>query len=526
MQNKQLIIFAIFTILLNASCTTEKKIALNNETAYRYENYIYNINEKSHTAIKPYSLCTDTIDAALNKSYDNLTLNKFFNNDLYFKISKDSAFGNTVNPYIDQIGGYDFASKKALNHSAIGLTLFSNYSNSITFNGDLSFHTQTMPNFVLQKMDSTKLLPHVGKYLNRNGDNVQYLQGSASLTYNTWSHFTFEIGYGKNFWGDGYRSLILSDNAASYPYFKMTINIWNLQYQYLVTALQDAGYWDKTQTLERKYAVMHILSWNITKRINLNIFETVVWHGTDSIGFRGIDVNYLNPFIFFRPVEFSLGSPDNVLLGAGFRVKLFQKTHIYGQMLLDEFVLSEMENNPKWWGNKYALQIGFKSFDFLKFKGFYLQGEANYVRPFTYSHIDNYDNYGDMYDPLAHPLGANFWETIGIIRYSKDRWSVMSKNIFAMYGSDIDSLSVGNNIYKPYTTRNPVYENNSVLLQGLKNKFIYSETKIMYLLNPKWNMYLECGYINRFISNSLGNENFSYIFFGIHTALYNDHWDN
>ncbi len=33
-------------------------------------------------------------------------------------------------------------------------------------------------------------------------------------------YINFTLGRGKNFFGEGYRSFFLSDNAYSYPYFK------------------------------------------------------------------------------------------------------------------------------------------------------------------------------------------------------------------------------------------------------------------------------------------------------------------
>ena len=44
----------------------------------------------------------------------------------------------------------------------------------------------------------------------------------ANITFTPDDNFAFQLGYGKNFIGDGYRSLFLSDNANSYPYLKIT----------------------------------------------------------------------------------------------------------------------------------------------------------------------------------------------------------------------------------------------------------------------------------------------------------------
>jgi hypothetical protein len=45
----------------------------------------------------------------------------------------------------------------------------------------------------------------------------------ANLTFTASKHI-FELGYGRNFIGDGYRSLLESDGASPYPYFKINTN--------------------------------------------------------------------------------------------------------------------------------------------------------------------------------------------------------------------------------------------------------------------------------------------------------------
>ena len=44
----------------------------------------------------------------------------------------------------------------------------------------------------------------------------------------------------------------------------------------------------------------HYLSWNVSKRFNLGLFESVLWTNTND---RGFDVNYLNPLYFFVPLN-------------------------------------------------------------------------------------------------------------------------------------------------------------------------------------------------------------------------------
>ena len=46
---------------------------------------------------------------------------------------------------------------------------------------------------------------------------------------------------------------------------------------------------------------------------------------------------YLNPIIFLRPVEYSLNSSDNALMGLNWKFKSTNNSHIYGQFVIDEF---------------------------------------------------------------------------------------------------------------------------------------------------------------------------------------------
>src|SRR5690606_39354764 len=63
-----------------------------------------------------------------------------------------------------------------------------------------------------------------------------------------------------------------------------------------------------------KYMATHYLSWNVSKRFNLGLFESVLWTNSNN---RGFDVNYLNPIIFYRAIEFETGQgAGNAILGA------------------------------------------------------------------------------------------------------------------------------------------------------------------------------------------------------------------
>src|SRR5690606_23707573 len=129
------------------------------------------------------------------------------------------------------------------------------------------------------------------------------------------------------------------------------------------------------------------------------------------------DVNYLNPVIFFRPVEYNhAGSSDRMLVGLNISYKFNARHQLYGQLILDEFLLSKLFGGEKWWANKYGIQLGYKSYSPFGLKGLYYQGEFNFVRPFTYTHATSVQSYSHMNMSLAHPFGANFMEALALVR--------------------------------------------------------------------------------------------------------------
>jgi len=126
---------------------------------------------------------------------------------------------------------------------------------------------------------------------------------------------------------------------------------------------------------------------------------------------------------------------------------------------LDEFKLSQIIANTGWWANKWAIQFGAKYIDAFGISNLDLQFESNRVRPFTYSHYNSIANFTHYNQQLAHPLGANFQEFIGILKYQPaPRWYLNARLIY--YKQGLDSLNgrlSGGDIFKDNDTRSGDY---------------------------------------------------------------------
>jgi len=274
---------------------------------------------------------------------------------------------------------------------------------------------------------------------------------------------------------------------------------------------------------QKKWGCFHYLSWNITNRLNISLFEAVIWQNYDSTGYRGFEYNYLNPVIFYRPVETSLGSPDNILLGQTGKITLGKSIILYEQILLDEFSLSHIRSNDGWWANKFGIQAGIKAYDLLNIENLFIQGELNTARPYTYSHINSLRSYSHYNQALAHPAGANFQEILGIVRYNYDRIFAELKIVRAQYGEDSSDSNWGKNILKPYTTREMEFGNKT--LQGVKSDLTDISLTLSYLINPRYMHNFFVSFTKRHYTKTNINSETNFLMFGFRTSMRNNYYD-
>jgi len=362
-------------------------------------------------------------------------------------------------------------------------------------------------------------------------DAYDYPVAEAYLSYSPAKFFNFQLGHGKNFIGDGYRSLFQSDVASPYPFFKLTTTFWKIKYTNTWMWLKDVRpEVTVDDAFKTKYMANHYLSWNVSKRLNIGLFESVIWTNSND---RGFDFNYINPIIFYRAIEFETGQGSgNAIVGASAKYKWNNKVNLYGQFILDEFSLNDIKGGDKSWKNKFGYQLGAKYYDAFDVENLMLQFEYNRVRPYTYSHNTIVLNYGHSNQPMAHLWGANFSEVIAIGRYNYERWFADAKFIFGVRGLDFndgtDDFSYGGDIYRNYNDR--PYDTGVKIGQGIKTKTFNAELQAGYIINPVSNLKLFTNISFRnFDPNATTSTTFktntTWFNIGIRTDLFNWYYD-
>ncbi|HEY3402240.1 MAG TPA: hypothetical protein VGK59_02570 [Ohtaekwangia sp.] len=385
----------------------------------------------------------------------------------------------------------------------------------------LADNQSVLPSYVWDQMSLNPVIPHEGFWKEfKDGKGVDFLQARGYITVEATKHINVQLGYDRFFIGNGTRSLIFSDYGPPASFFKANIKVWKLNYVYMLSEMTA----DVTGTLSGstssgggypdKFVTFHHLSVNIGKKFNLGLFESVIFSPDDTLSGGKFEWAYLNPIIFYRAIEQQNGSSDNVILGMDFKWNAVKKLSFYGQFVLDEFVLDHIKEGDGWWANKFAIQVGGKYVDAFGVPNLDLQGEVNISRPFTYSHHSEYANYSHYQQPIAHPLGANFTEWIGVARYQPlPRLHLTGKLMIINIGRDSTDYDLGSvdpaAIDSKYNWGSDPLKNNTSheleygnkIGQGFKNDIVYGSFTASWQL--KHNLFIDANVVLRKSSSVL-----------------------
>ncbi len=369
-----------------------------------------------------------------------------------------------------------------------------------------------IPDYVKEVADSAKAFPNEGFSKPYKVKGYDFFSARGYISFNIIKPISVQFGHDKNFIGNGYRSLLLSDYSGKYLFLKFNTKIWRFNYTNIFSEMTGQVI-NGNNYNPRKYMAIHHLDFKLTKNFNIGIFEGIVFHRSDSAtGNSGFELNYLNPVIFYREIESFLGGKDKVQIGADFKWNLANRLSFYGQFVINEFLYKNIAAQNGWWGNKYAWQIGMKYIDVLGVKNLDIQLEHNFVRPYMYTDknvLTNLSNYGQ---PLAHPLGANFYEFMGIVRYQPlARLNITGKGFYIVQGKDTAGKNYGSNIMKPgYTPEN---EFNNLVGQGIRTNTLFLSLNLSYQLFH--NFYIDVKQTLRRENSAAGNENLLFTTGGI-----------
>ena len=249
--------------------------------------------------------------------------------------------------------------------------------------------------------------PYIDDSKDAEGHWTEHLE--AKLIYND-NNLDVELGKFNRHWGDGIRSLHISDKAPSYPQigFKYNLNS-KLSYLYfhgfLNSGIPDTArsifynnnYSQRFINVPRNIAA-HRVEWQLNKAFAISLNETVIY------ATRTFDIHYLIPILPFYPIENYIGDTDNIQMGFEllYNINDFQGSYI--AFFMDEFTPEWLlkSKNHNWFG----LQLGCYFKDLIS-KNSKLQIEYNWTDQRIYMHKYDINDFYNHQQPLGFWAGPH-----------------------------------------------------------------------------------------------------------------------
>ncbi len=466
-----------------------------------------------HSGIKPYIHFFNTKYVHLADTHrifkyitDDPALDAmFFKHVIRVEPPKEN-FKLRLDPILNFEEGRDFSDtlNSRLNTNTRGLIGSGYIGDKFYFETMFAENQSFFPVYLSRYVSSTQIVPGQGRWKTFKTTGYDYAFSSGFISVQPLKNLNIQVGHGKQKIGNGYRSLLLSDNGFNYPYaritqqwFKGRVNYTNI-YSVLMNLDQAAAIItpNAERLYQKKAASFQYLSVNLTKSINFGFFQGMVWHAGDDRNKQDISWQYINPVIYSNLPQYRLNNKNNILIGGDIKIKITNKINIYGQVMADDL------SNTKQYGNGVGYQVGLNYFNAFGVKNLFLQAEFNNVNENSY----------------ISPLGTT----------TNQSYSHYNQNIAFTPGWGQEIVIIGDYKWKRFFVN--LKHNYQYLLKS--GEYYYTNDilnlRIGYLVNPAYNFNVNLGMTYRgqnFNNFTNLNNQTNYIYLGIRTSIYNLYYD-
>ncbi len=331
------------------------------------------------------------------------------------------------------------------------------------------------------------------------GNGFDYGVAFGEINYQPHKSIFVAAGNGQRFIGDGYRSILYSDNSIVSPFLQVSydvnpqLKIFNYRSK-LTNLLRRPDAITVEANYEPKLSSINYISLQATEKWNIALFEGIMYSKGDSVHTQHVHPLYYNPV----PILGALLAKNtfaNAIIGLNTSYQ-FKQIHVYGQFAV----------NPQTKGT--GAQLGARYYPLTGQHFLMLQLEGNLTTNLYRSENPRL-NFSNFNLPIAHIKGDRIKEIILRASYEYKRIFIELKSILYGYSS-----------YSP-TALLPLYE------YGREQNGWQNNTQIEfgYRFNRKVNFNVFGSFGNVLIRTDITNYSSAIFSFGIRTGLINSYKD-
>jgi len=182
---------------------------------------VYSTETRMHTAAKPFVIKDslllakfDSIQSNKPVSSSNWFMRKIFNEHLVQVEKEDYTFYADFLPDL-YIGKDMLGDKRRTWMNSRGFQVGLNVGNKFTFNTSAFESQAVFPKYLDDYIVANKVVPGQANSKFKSNNKMDWMYATASMTYDAHKYIQATLAYDKNFIGDGYRSMLLSDFSSN-----------------------------------------------------------------------------------------------------------------------------------------------------------------------------------------------------------------------------------------------------------------------------------------------------------------------
>ena len=493
---------SIFSILLCVKLSAQFNSPLGRDICLSAEKDLYASGEVFFSSWRPYLRehieAAKTLPLAWNAPSGKSRSwwgRKLFEEDFF--VRNDSDYLIFLNPVFDFGYGKESGTGRSLFVNTRGVRAGARLGKHFAFETDIYENQAVVPVHVDEFAARWRVIPGQGSPRRFRDTGWDYANASGYISWTPVKSQNIQLGHGKHFVGDGYRSLLLSDNSFNYPYLKYICTFGRWQYIRTIASFMNITSNYNLFGRPKKTAGFDYLTVDIGKRLQISLFESNIWHNPDSTGRFKPTFGIFNPVILTNTLFSSDKTGMHSLLGMNIRYLISESIVVYSQLMFDDVMHTRQ---------KSGFQAGVKCFRIPGVEGLFLQAEYNQAKRGAYSYAENRSvSYVHYNQAIAHPLGNNFKEIVAFASYDYRKFRFEYRFNLAEQ--------------KDATTSVPsefaVYENGQ--------KVMLNHIQAAWIMNPRTTMQIAVGYTDR---NSKPDGRHTGAFFvAFRTALRNQYCD-
>ena len=514
-QNSSCAVFLLFILLLSSVFVKAQFYNLPNDyfSSLLTERRLAAKDSSIHSAVKPYIhffsnkyINEGDTHRIFKYVVDDPALDIAFIKHVITVKPHGQNFKFTLDPILNVEAGDDYynGKRKRANTNTRGFIGCGYIGNKVYFETMFIENQSIFPEYISNGIQSSLVVPGQGRWKTFKSTGYDYALSSGFVSYQPIKNLNIQFGHGKQKIGNGYRSLLLSDNSFNYPYLRFT-QLWfkgRVQYTNIYAVLMNLDPATKIpvpnaeRLFQKKAVSFQYISVNVTKFLNIGFFQGMIWQAGDNKNKQHLELEYFNPLIFTNIARYGLNNKNNILIGGDLKIKITNKINIYGQLMADDL------SNTKTIGQGIGYQAGVNYYNVFGVKNLFFQGEYNNVSEGSY----------------LSPITAN----------TNQSYSHYNQNLAYTPGYGQELLFISDYKFKRVFI-NAKYHYQTVPLNG---DYLYTNQiltcKVGFLINPSYNLNLSLGYTYRnqnFPNFKDLNNQTGYIYLGIKTNIYNFYYD-